>query len=205
MGMEEWLGDPRNFFYCRYCGLVIVGKEFLLSEEDEKKRYLLHDNSVRNAGYVKYLGNFIENVVLKYLRPPSTVLDFGSGPNPVLADLLEERDFNIDCYDKHFAPNRDVLKTGAYDGIILLEVLEHLYDPGQWFRFFHDLLKPEGILIIRTQLHDEDRDKFLPWWYIQDQTHVCFFSERTFRIIAEAYSFSLISINQDNNIILQRG
>ena len=87
---------------CSNCGFVYLDEKHYLSSDKEKKRYLLHDNTLQNKGYVKMLEEFIEKTVVAYVKVGERVLDYGSGPEPVLAELLRRRKFNVEIYDKYF-------------------------------------------------------------------------------------------------------
>ncbi|HEX7507756.1 MAG TPA: hypothetical protein VF550_13345, partial [Polyangia bacterium] len=80
----------REFTHCPNCGLVFVPSQFWLSEDEERARYAHHDNSPANEGYVKFLAQVAR--VVEGLGG-GRVLDFGSGENAVLADILRQRGF----------------------------------------------------------------------------------------------------------------
>ena len=71
------------------------------SENEEKKRYEQHNNSLEEPGYV----NMFENLIELHVRPLKNVkniLDFGSGPYPVLKILLERKNYQVDIFDPFF-------------------------------------------------------------------------------------------------------
>lgn len=65
------------------------------------------------------------------------------------------------------------------------------------------VLNDSGNLIIRTRLLNEDTD-LSNWWYLRDQTHVCFFSYQTFEKICELLNLRIIYCNDVDLIILQK-
>ena len=90
-----------------------------------------------------------------------------------------------------------------YDTIILEEVIEHLKEPLEDLMRLSLILNDAGKLIIRTRLFNEETD--LPnWWYLRDQTHICFFSYQTFKKICELLNLRIIYCNDVDLIILQK-
>lgn len=84
----------RFFFRCNRCGGVFLSPEFYLTQEAQMARYRQHQNTLEHTGYVSFLLDFIEAVFsFLYRQTPvvsdiSRILDFGSGPSPVLCQLL---------------------------------------------------------------------------------------------------------------------
>lgn len=150
----------------------------------EKKEYLRHNNSLACRGYVKMFDDFIDACVLPFHPAPETSLDFGSGPEPVLATLLERRGLAVDIYDVYFAPDK-VYEHNRYDLITATEVFEHLASPLETLRLLARHVKPNGIVVVMTLFHPRDDQAFLDWWYRRDPTHITFFTPRTFQVMAE--------------------
>ncbi len=61
--------------------------------DEERAEYDLHENSIEDMGYVNYLDNFLIKAVDPYINE-GQALDFGCGPEPVLAELLKRGVFN---------------------------------------------------------------------------------------------------------------
>jgi len=100
----------------------------------------------------------------------------------VLTILLTENGFDCTAYDPLFNINID--NDGSpYDIIILCEVIEHLRNIEAEMKKIKNLLKKDGILIIRTRLYPSV-EKIENWWYAQDRTHINFFTIRTIDEIA---------------------
>lgn len=81
----DWL-----FHVCPWCELIFKDPKHLPSESESLKQYGFHQNDCSNQGYVDYLLDFIHQSVMPFIQS-GFVLDYGSGPNPVLATLLKER------------------------------------------------------------------------------------------------------------------
>ncbi len=178
----------RNYFLCSSCKLTFVPKEFFLSKSEEKKRYDLHENSIEDVGYVTFLSE-ISLAITSRITPPSYGLDFGSGPTPVLAEILRQKDFDIKIYDLFYSQNKDVLNA-SYDFVCLSEVAEHFYKPALEFKNLIKLLNPKGYLFITTACTDTIIN-FENWYYQKDETHVCFYASESMQYIANKHSLSL--------------
>lgn len=185
-----FIDKKREFFLCTRCGLVFVPEKYYLSEKEEKDRYDLHENTPDNSGYMEFLKNFAD-IALDHATPPGRGLDFGSGPVPVLADLLRTRGFDMSVYDPFYSPGHRVFDD-KYHLITMMEVMEHLMDPMKEIRRLRGCLEPGGVIAVRTETVPENREKFRPWSYKNDLTHICFFSPRVFRWMAGEIGFRLL-------------
>jgi SAM-dependent methyltransferase len=182
------------FHECLNCHFIFKDEVNYISKETELKIYEQHQNSLDNIGYVNYLTNFIESAVMPYVQK-GKALDYGSGPNPVLAHLLKEDfGFDVSIYDLYYAQNDHYLNY-SYDIITITEVVEHIQDPLQTFHQLKTLLKKGGYLSVMTLFHPRDRNKFFDWFYIRDLSHVSFFSPKTMSKIAQISGLKLIECN----------
>lgn len=183
-GAPPWAlvrGAP--YFRCLRCSYVYLDRNRLPPPEEEKARYLLHRNDPEDPGYRAYLEDFIRKAVLPYVPPGGRILDFGSGPVPVLARLLSDRGYRVSSYDPFFAPDRPD-PADPFDLISLHEVAEHLARPYFELSRLARTLAPGGRLAIRTRFAPEDPGEFRTWWYREDPTHVGFFGSCTFSALA---------------------
>ncbi|WP_455381971.1 class I SAM-dependent methyltransferase [Salinispira pacifica] len=216
----------KRYARCLRCDLISLDRAFRPSAAEERQRYLLHHNSEHDGGYVRFLSEFIDAAVEPaaaqvrarlQLRQRAAggsavggshpaalrLLDYGSGPNPVLASILRARGFDVTLYDRCFAPDRSPL-GGRYDIIILHEVAEHVAPAAALFRRLARLLPAGGELSVRTRLHPACDDRFLSWWYRSDATHVTFFGAATFEWIGSGDLFSLEWSNGTDMVRLTR-
>ena len=171
----------REFYVCADCDLAFVPPRFHLPPDAERERYLLHNNDTADAGYRAFLGR-LWDVLKPRLAAGASGLDFGCGPGPALAMMMEEDGFAVEKYDPHFFPNRAALGR-AYDFIVCTETFEHLRSPREALREMDGALKPGGFLGAMTGMLD-DRSAFASWHYQRDPTHVAFYSRETMRRIA---------------------
>ncbi len=93
-----WQDKRREYWQCSNCELVFVPKAFHLSRENEKAEYDKHENNLDDCGYVKFLSR-LANPLLKCLSEKSRGIDFGCGPAPALAKLLEQQGHSVALYD----------------------------------------------------------------------------------------------------------
>jgi SAM-dependent methyltransferase len=201
---EQWIDNREKIYhYCSKCGIIQLDQTHFLSTAEEQNRYLRHNNAPENKGYITYLTNFIDTAVIPYVKPGGEILDFGSGPLPVLSDLLTSRGFPTQSYDPFFNDITD-WKTRSFDAIVAVEVFEHLHHPEKVIPLIHKALKPEGYLILRTLLHEENYKSFMKWWYREDKTHVTFYSEKTMEYICSRWYFELQGIKDNCEITLRK-
>ncbi len=184
----------RSYRRCESCFLVFVPAIFHLDIAQERAEYDKHQNTVQDPGYRQFLSR-LALPLLNYLSPASQGLDFGCGPGPALARLLEEGGHRVAVYDPYYAPDAELLQR-SYDFICATEVVEHLHQPGRELARLWSLLRPGGCLGVMTKLVI-DREAFGRWHYKNDPTHVCFFSRETWQWWAGKYAASIRFIGSD--------
>ena len=190
----------RDYLSCRVCGLVFVPPAQHLAAADEKACYDRHDNRPDDPRYRGFLDRLFTPLNQR-LAARSRGLDFGSGPGPTLSVMFEEAGHRVALYDPYYAPERSVLSM-TYDFITLSEVAEHLARPGAELDNLWTCLAPRGWLGIMTK-RVRDRAAFATWHYINDPTHVSFFSEATFRWLANRWS-ATIEVVGDDVVLIQK-
>lgn len=198
---EPFCADgKRDYLRCPQCDLIFVPENFHLPPDEEKARYDHHQNNPDDPNYRKFLSRLFDPMKEK-LEPGAEGLDFGCGPGPTLSLMFREAGFPCAEYDLHYADNPAVLET-QYDFLTCSETMEHVYRPREEFERFLRLVKPRGWIGIMTQLHDEAAGPFEKWHYINDDTHVCFFSRQTFSWLAKTCGLS-VEFYPDGVILLQ--
>ena len=182
----------RTYFMCPGCGLVHVPKQYHLSHEKEKHRYDLHNNDAEDEGYRRFLDKLVSPLVDR-LNKGAEGLDYGSGPVPVLSEMLSERGFKMALFDPCYAGDRSVLERN-YDFLTCCETVEHFADPEKEWKNMVGLVKKGGWMGIMTQMQ-ESVDDFARWHYINDETHICFYSESALKWIAGKYGMKAFFYN----------
>jgi len=186
---------------CRSCGYVQLDERYLPTREAEQARYLLHHNSADDEGYRRFIMDFL-NVAAPCIKPGGTVLDFGSGPQPIPAGLLSALGFAVTIYDPIFAPDEG-WKLHDWDGVMVHEVAEHLAQPGVIFDSIAASLRPGGVLCIRTRFLPDDPAQFSTWHYKTDPTHVGFFSARSASVLAHRLGLAAVLIEKPDRLIFK--
>ena len=171
-----------------------------LSSDDEKKRYSFHRNSIDDNGYVDFLNRVIEPS-LRYIAIGMNGLDFGCGPNPVLAQILESKGIDCSYYDPFFFPECDT--NAKYDFIFATECFEHFFSPAKEIENICKLLKNNALLCVMTEMYSSV-DDFGEWYYKNDPTHVCFYGGNTFDYICSNFGFTELHNDNHRVIILRK-
>ena len=171
-----------------------------LSQDDERAHYCTHENVIGDHNYRKFLSKLY--TPLRHILSTHKIgLDYGCGPGPALCAMLEEDGYEMHKFDPFFYPNK-TLFSKRFDFITCSETVEHFYDPFKEFNTFNDLLKPGGWLGIMTSFLTTD-DKFENWYYRRDPTHVTFYCEKTFQVMASQRDWTC-EIRSKDVVLMQK-
>ncbi|CAN5400893.1 class I SAM-dependent methyltransferase [soil metagenome] len=184
----------RDYYHCGECDLIFVLPEQRISAGEEFSRYEMHENDPADPGYRKFLARLFKPLIKK-LPEKSCGLDFGSGPGPTLHLMFEEAGHTMRIYDPFFAMDSSVFDE-QYDFITTTETAEHLHDPLKELSRLWGCLKPGGYLGVMTHRWTTV-EKFKNWHYINDDTHVIFFHENTFRWLQKRWDAGLEIYERD--------
>lgn len=184
---------------CSNCWLVFKDPELHPSAEEEEYRYAQHNNSDDCPGYRDFLNQALAPT-LPYLDFGMEGLDFGCGPNPVLARMLDEAGYSCTYYDPFFFPD---LPDDRQDFIMATECFEHFFAPAAEMKLLTALLRPHGTLTVMTHRWDEETD-FSTWWYLRDPTHVSFFHRKTFDYLCSRFGYQVEEVASDKVIVLRK-
>ncbi len=184
----------RDYYQCPVCALVFVPPAQHPSRKRELGEYALHENHINDPGYRRFLSK-AALPLLERVTSPSMGLDFGCGPAPVLAKMLEDEGHTMSVYDPFFHPDNSALAS-TYDFITCTEAIEHFHTPHQELMLLDSLLRPDGWLCIMTK-RVIDKARFASWHYKNDPTHVSFFSDETFRFLGEKYKYAVHLVASD--------
>ena len=184
----------KKYWKCSICSSKFLDKKHYLDPSSEKKRYLEHNNNIDDMAYRNFLTKLLEPLENKISKNDQG-LEFGCGYGPALADMLSSKGYKIELYDPFFFPNKKLLEN-KYDFITCTETVEHFFDPYKEFNLLDNLLAHKAWLGIMTCFLTEEH-KFENWYYRKDPTHVVFYAEKTFKIIAEQRNWSCEIPNKD--------
>ena len=180
-----------KYYYCHKCGFISKDENSLIPPEKELEIYSRHNNSIDDPRYVAYFKRFIDEAVVLFCNGKRG-LDYGSGPSPVLAMILErDYGFSMDIYDLFFSPDR-IYEGKTYAMITSTEVIEHLQNPLEHFEIFKKCMGEGSVLSIMTLFHPESVEEFLNWYYMRDMSHISFYTPQTMRVIGEKTGLEVI-------------
>ena len=177
----------QDYWRCETCEARFLDPRHHLAPTDERAHYAHHENVVDDPGYRGFLGK-LATPLLERLAPASRGLDYGCGPGPALAAMLREAGHEVALYDPFFHPDPAALSQ-SYDFITCTETAEHFHHPADEFDRLERMLAPGGWLAVMTSFQTDDA-RFATWHYRRDPTHVVFYREATFRVIAAQRGWS---------------
>lgn len=200
----SFVDEKTNIIYyqCGNCEYIFKSPEYYQDFVAQKERYNLHQNDEEDTDYQAYFQRFLD-FTLPLVGQPETALDFGCGASSLLAKMLEKEGIRCDHYDPIYHPDT-LVDNRKYDFIVATEVFEHLHQPKEVFESLLERLEEGGYLALQTQFHPNDREKFKPWYYHQDPTHIVFFTVQTFKVLCEAYGCELVAENQKNILVIRK-
>ncbi|GJL96005.1 MAG: methyltransferase [Hyphococcus sp.] len=178
----------RVYLRCQRCEATFLDPAYYLTSDEERAHYDHHENEIEDPGYRKFLSK-LADPLLAQLSKNSKGLDYGCGPGPALAAMLNEAGHEVSLYDPFFHADRTVLSR-EYDFITCTEVVEHFHEPAKEFDRLNDMLRCGGILAVMTCFQTDD-EKFAAWHYRTDPTHVVFYREKTFHVLADIYDWRI--------------
>lgn len=197
-GVEQ-KAHKRKYHHCKVCDLIFMDKSDLPDMDSEKERYLLHNNSGNNEGYVHFLKQAIDPVEY-FMDKSMRILDYGCGPNPVLSEILVSRGFHCDLYDPFFFPEWPQKK---YELIFATECFEHFFEPKSEISNILKLLSENGTLVVMTEFW-KDTEHFKSWYYVRDFTHVSFYHLNTIYYIEQKFGMKIIYTDHQRLVLFRK-
>lgn len=173
--------DGRRYRRCDACEASFLNPRHRLPAAAEHAHYRTHRNDPNDPAYRRFLAR-LAGPLLERVDPASHGLDYGCGPGPALAAMLREAGHHVALYDPFFHHDPVALQR-TYDFVTCTEVAEHFHRPADEFDRLGRLLRPGGRLAAMTCFQTDDA-RFAGWHYRRDPTHVVFYREATFRVIA---------------------
>jgi hypothetical protein len=198
VGFKEVKGpDARVYNLCENCHFIFTTTRFLQTKTGEERR---PNTTKQQKEYDLFLNGTIKPA-LEFLKPGMSGLDYGCGAEPKIPGLLEQEGLTCDQYDPVFFPELDQDKR--YDFIFATECFERSFLPAKELQKIKGLLKEDGILVIMTELW-QNQEKFKSWNYAKDPAHVSFFHQRTFNFIAEKTGMNAVFSDNSRVVIFQK-
>jgi Zn-finger nucleic acid-binding protein len=183
--------EKQHFYQCGTCKGIFVDKKLHLNKIEEKARYKHHKNNIEDFAYIKFADPII-TTVKKHFNVNHKGLDFGTGHTPVISEILNAENYQVEIYDPLFFSNPEILNK-TYDFITCCEVIEHFYTPKKEFDLLYKLLESKGKLICMTLIYQPDIN-FENWFYKNDPTHVFLYQIETIQWIKNYFGFNDVFI-----------
>ena len=191
----------RDFYRCEVCDLVFVPREFHVSPRAQLGRYRSHNNDPADPDYRAFLSRLLDEL-RPHIVPGAHALDFGSGPGPALAAMMDEEGLRVQTYDPFFHPDASALER-RYAFVTCTETAEHFAAPRDDFDMLDSVLDASGWLGVMTGMLD-GWEEFADWYYHRDPTHISFYSRRSMSWIAERYSWTA-HFPRQNVVLFRKG
>lgn len=192
--------DQKRYYRCTGCFATFIDPAQLPSISAERGEYDRHQNRVDDVAYRRFLEP-AANAAVELLNPGASILDYGCGPGPALAAMLQERGYTVSLFDPIYRPDRSVLSQ-RFDAITCTEAVEHFHEPAAEFSKLNAMLNPGGVLIIMTRFQTDDA-RFANWHYRRDPTHVVFYRGETFQILGRRLGWK-VDIRPPNLALIQK-
>lgn len=203
--------SPR-FTRCKECGAIF--REPFPSEAQLSALYTSswadRDSHIdETGGTSRELGRRMLTALLRELGIPDfagrRILDFGAGRGGVSsalrdlgAEVVAVEPFGYAQLQRLGIPVcRELGELAAepqFDGIVMMEVVEHLRDPRELLRRLHSLLKPGGWIFLTTPnpLGFSAKVRGRRWGSAANLGHILFFSGRTLRRVLAELEFATV-------------
>jgi 2-polyprenyl-3-methyl-5-hydroxy-6-metoxy-1,4-benzoquinol methylase len=202
---DLWLGETRlrsasgeTIVACRRCGLVYVNPRVAFApglapySTAAELAYFARTRAARARAYDRLL-----RTLPRWLgEPPRALLDVGCGDG-LLLELARRRGVAAQGSELSDALARlvrgrlggdaivdtplDELPAGRYDAVTLVNVLEHVHEPGAMLRTAARLLRPGGMLAVHVPNFGglPARLRGASWHQIEPLSHLYYFTHRT--------------------------
>lgn len=200
--LNDSLPFELDTFECQTCRVVFKNPETHPNQEEELERYQLHHNDSEDQGYIHFLKQ-VTNPLEKFLKPSDSAIDFGCGPNPALAQMMQENGYDFSYYDPYFFADGHLLIPEFYNVLTATEVVEHFHFPYQSWKQMVELVADNGYIAIMTQFLNPSID-YKSWWYKNDKTHLVFYREETMKYIATIYNLEIVYNDKKSVVIFQK-
>jgi SAM-dependent methyltransferase len=193
------LVEDQDYWRCEVCEARFLDPRQLPDPREERAHYLLHENDPADPRYRSFFAK-LAGPLLEKLGTGKHGLDYGCGPGPALALMLQEAGHEMALYDPFFHGDPAPLSQ-TYDFITCSETAEHFHHAADEFDRLNGLLRKGGWLGVMTCFQTDDA-RFANWHYRKDPTHVVFYRETTFEMIAAQRGWSCESPVKD--VVLMR-
>lgn len=159
-------------------------------EELYAKGYHGPEEGAPEAGWAPDEAEFLAPALERLGEGPLRILDFGTGQSRV-PDALRAMGHRCVAVDvappEREHPDRltgnllDLDLPPSFDLAYSYQVFEHLPEPRPYLRRLLALTRPEGFVLVHTDMETREREEgFTKWWYVTPPDHCSFYRHRTF-------------------------
>lgn len=178
----------KAYWRCRVCEATFLAPALWPDAGAENAEHDKDENDAEDPAYRAFLSR-LSKPLLARLPARLRGLDFGCGPTPALAKMLEEAGHEMRYYDPVYAPDESVL-TDDYDFITCNGVIETLHNPRAVFEGLDAMLRPGGWLGIMTEFQTDD-SRFETWHSRRDPGHIIFYRAATLTLLGTRLGWTL--------------
>jgi glycosyltransferase involved in cell wall biosynthesis/ADP-heptose:LPS heptosyltransferase/ubiquinone/menaquinone biosynthesis C-methylase UbiE/Tfp pilus assembly protein PilF len=135
----------------------------------------------------------LHRVIQALSRRPENLIDFGCGQGETTR-FLQTQGIQVVGIDQDTPVQLKDVPDASVDGIMMVEVIEHLYDPHAIFQQFNRILKPGGVVYIESSF--ADKKDLANWGYLDPAIgHCTVHTLRSMASLAEKKGFKLQWLN----------
>ncbi len=200
---------------CTNCGFLLTSPR---PDQTSISKYYQSDDYISHTNKSNNLTNFIYKVARNFtlkqkyklinaLTDNQTILDYGSGSGVFLNYLKKKNwqtfgietdaetrqnsanEFQLDVY-----PNLKELPNKKFGIITLWHVLEHVHDLSNTLNTLHQLLTPDGRIVIAVPNYDSyDRKFYKEYWAAYDvPRHLYHFNQQNMKDLMKYHQFEFV-------------
>lgn len=177
-----------KYFECVSCGSLQTEKPYWLHEAYSNKNL----SSLDTGAAQRNIHNLAACFAISKVFNIKNVIDIGGGDG-LLCRML--RDYGINCYvkDKYASPTYaqgfSDQNFDTPDLLIGFEILEHFENPSVDLEGLFEY--NANVILLSTAIYSNETSD---WWYLAPESgqHIFFYSNKSLRLIAEKYQYSLV-------------
>jgi len=136
-------------------------------------------------------------------RPALDLVDFGCGAGEFV-ELMRQKGLRCTGIDQHTKVQLRDLTAGSLDGVTMVEVIEHLYQPHEILRGCHRALRPGGVLYLESSF--VDGQTLADWAYLDPAIgHCTLHSSDSMKLLAETHGFDCNRLSANVYVLKKNG
>jgi 2-polyprenyl-3-methyl-5-hydroxy-6-metoxy-1,4-benzoquinol methylase len=199
----------KEFVRCASCGLILrsdPGKENNLSDLYKKSWLLPEKNQLETGGTDQILAQVYSGLLLKTLKLNTfhnqRILEFGAGRG-YFSDSLVDRGAQVFLYEPYgyeylvskgyrvFRNFSEIDTDLHFDGIVSIDVIEHLEEPWNDLRELARYLKPHGWMFLSTPNSGSLNSMISrhEWRELQNPSHLMMFNQTNIESMFQRLNF----------------